>query len=191
MIFPITAYGHPSLRRQTKEIDKDFPGLHDLIDSMYESMYAATGVGLAAPQIDKSIRLFVIDGSVYDEDMPETIDFKKVFINPKIIEESGEKWSFTEGCLSLPGIREDISRYPEIRIQYYDKNFTFFDEKYNGLLARIIQHEYDHLEGVLFVDRLSVIRRNLLRRKLTDISKGNVDIDYRMKFPLKRQINNK
>jgi len=187
MILPITAYGHPTLRRVAKEIDKDYPGLQELVDNMFETMYATSGVGLAAPQVNLSICLLVMDATPYTEEDKQAKDFKRVLINPKIIEEKGEEWMFNEGCLSVPDIREDVMRKPEIRIQYYNENWEYFDEKYTSVMARIIQHEYDHLEGVLFVDRVSNLRKVLLKRRLQDISKGNIDIKYKMIFPLKKK----
>ena len=143
MILPITAYGHPTLRRVAKEIDKDYPGLQELVDNMFETMYATSGVGLAAPQVNLSICLLVMDATPYTEEDKQAKDFKRVLINPKIIEEKGEEWMFNEGCLSVPDIREDVMRKPEIRIQYYNENWEYFDEKYTSVMARIIQHEYD------------------------------------------------
>jgi peptide deformylase len=196
MIIPIVAYGDPVLKRKADEIEKTFPELKTLIEDMFETMYEASGVGLAAPQIGKSIRLFVIDGSPFadtDEDEEEDplaagIDgFKKVFINPIMVEEKGEEWAFNEGCLSIPKIREDVYRKPKIRVQYYDENWTHHDEVFEGYKARIIQHEYDHIEGILFTDKLSAIRKKLLAKKLANISKGIVSVDYRMKFPLAKK----
>jgi peptide deformylase len=184
MIYPIVAYGDPVLKKKAEEITKDYEGLAEVIENMWETMHAANGVGLAAPQIGKSIRLFVVDASPFEEDEPELADFKKVFINARILEEDGEKWPFNEGCLSIPKIREDINRHEEIVIEYYDENFKKHTETYRGMAARVIQHEYDHIEGILFVDHLSPLRKRLLSGKLSDISKGNVDVDYRMKFPV-------
>ena len=183
MILPITAYGHPTLKKVAQDIDKDYPELEQLIADMFETMYYSKGVGLAAPQIDKSIRLLVIDATPYAEDFPEAKNFKKVMINARIIEESGSEWAFNEGCLSVPDIREDVYRKPNIKITYMDEAFNEHTEEYSGVAARIIQHEYDHLEGVLFVERLAPLKKMLLKRKLTDITKGNIKIDYRMKFP--------
>lgn len=183
MILPITAYGHPTLKKVAQDIDKDYPGLEQLIADMFETMYYSKGVGLAAPQIDKSIRLLVIDATPYAEDFPEAKNFRKVMINARIIEESGSEWAFNEGCLSVPDIREDVYRKPNIKITYMDETFNEHIEEYSGVAARIIQHEYDHLEGVLFVERLAPLKKMLLKRKLTDITKGNIKIDYRMKFP--------
>ncbi len=187
MVLPILAYGHPTLRRISEDIEKDYPGLDELVEDMFDTMYLTSGVGLAAPQVGKSIRLFIVDASPFAEEVPEAKEFKKIFINAQIVEEKGEEWSFNEGCLSLPDIREDVIRKPGIRIQYYDENFEYHDDKFSKVMARIIQHEYDHLEGVLFVDRISNIRKMLLKRKLSDISKGNIDVDYKMIFPKKKK----
>ena len=192
MILPIVAYGAPILKKEGEEIDEDFEGLEELIESMFETMYEANGVGLAAPQIDKSIRLFVVDASPFAEveegedpdPMAEGLEgFKKVFINPIIEEEEGEEWAFAEGCLSIPNIREDVMRKPKIKISYYDQNWMFHEDIYEGYAARIIQHEYDHVDGILFTDRLSPLKKRLLKKKLTNISKGDVEVKYRMKFP--------
>lgn len=187
MILPIVAYGHPTLKKVAQDIDKDYPGLDELIENMFETMYASEGVGLAAPQVNLSVRLFVIDAEPYSEDDEDLKGFKKVFINPYIIEEEGDEWPFNEGCLSLPDIREEVVRKPRVRLQYYDRDFNFHDEQYEGMLARIIQHEYDHLEGILFVDRISNLRKMLLKRKLNDISTGNIDVGYKMIFPAKKR----
>lgn len=190
MILPIVAYGDPVLKKKAVDIDKDHPKLAELIADMYQTMYNAKGVGLAAPQIGKSIRLFVVDASPFAED-PETeeeaalADFKQVFINAEILSEEGEAWKFNEGCLSIPKIREDVSRKPKIRIRFVDEKFKAFEKEYEGIAARIIQHEYDHIEGKLFTDRISPLRKRLLQGKLSDISRGRVDVDYRMKFPVK------
>ncbi len=185
MILPIIAYGDPILKKEAKEIESDQPKLKELISNMYETMYNAEGVGLAAPQVGKSIRLFIVDASPFEEDEPALKDFKKIFINPIIVEESGKNWTFNEGCLSIPGIREDVIRQPEITIEYYDEDFNLLEEKYKGLVARVIQHEYDHLEGILFTDHIKPLKRRLLSSKLNNISKGNVKVPYRMKFPKK------
>ncbi len=188
MIYPIVAYGHPVLKKVAKEIDKDYPGLKELIADMYETMYEAVGVGLAAPQINKSIRLLIIDADPYAPDYPEAEGFKKVFINPQIIKEEGEEWEFNEACLSLPGIAEFVMRKPKLTIKYQDENFVEHEEEYDGMLARIIQHEYDHLEGVLFVERVSNLKKILLKNKLNDIIKGDVNAKYKMIFaPIKRK----
>lgn len=183
MILPIVAYGDPVLKKVAEEIDADQPELEGFIANMFETMDNAHGVGLAAPQVGQSIRLFVVDASPFAEEHPELAGFRKVFINPIILEESGKPWPFNEGCLSIPGIREDVMRRPEIVIEYYDEHWELHEEKYDGLVARVIQHEYDHIEGVLFVERLSGLRRRLLKGKLADITKGLVDTDYRMRFP--------
>ncbi|MCO6500813.1 MAG: peptide deformylase [Vicingus serpentipes] len=186
MILPIVAYGDAVLRKETEEIDKDYPDLDILIDDMFETMYAAKGVGLAAPQIGLPIRLFIIDASGFNEEgeHPELADFKRVFINPVIIEENGTPWKFEEGCLSIPGIREEVNRKPNVVIEYYNEKFELVEEKLDGLAARIIQHEYDHIEATLFTDRINPLRKRLIKGKLNDIAKGNVKVGYRMKFPL-------
>jgi peptide deformylase len=189
MIYPVYVYGSGVLRKKTEEIPENYEGLSDLINDMFETMYNAEGVGLAAPQVGKALRLFIVDASAVEEDDEEfQEDFKKVFINPVIIEETGEEWLFNEGCLSIPLIREDVSRKPEIRIQYYDENWNFHDEKYDGIKARIIQHEYDHLEGILFVDKINPLRKRLLNNRLKAISKGKVDIDYKIKTPPLKKV---
>ena len=177
------------------DIDKDYPELDNLITNMWETMYKANGVGLAAPQIGLAIRLFVIDTSPFAEDedfSPEEQamlkDFKKVFINAQMIEEEGKNWSFNEGCLSIPDIREDVSRKDTITIQYLDEDFNEKTETYDGLLARVIQHEYDHIEGVLFTDKLSSLKRRLLKGKLNNISKGNIVVEYKMRFPAVKKM---
>jgi peptide deformylase len=183
MILPIVAYGHPTLRKIAKDIQPDYPGLEQLIADMFETMYQSQGVGLAAPQVNQPIRLFIVDAAPYEEDHPELKGFKKIFINPHIVEESGEPWVFNEGCLSIPAIREDVTRNPRIRIKYQDEHFKPYDEYYEGIPARIIQHEYDHLEARLFVDRISPLRKMLLKKRLNDIMTGNIDVDYKMIFP--------
>lgn len=190
MVLPILAYGDPVLRLEAEPISEDYPSLQELIDNMYETMYGANGVGLAAPQIGRSIRLFVIDTEPFAEDEDFTEEeqaqmkgFKKVFINAEVIEETGEKWNFNEGCLSIPDIREDVARKDTITLNYYDENFKEHTDTFTGMLARVIQHEYDHLEGVLFTDHLSSLKRRLLKGRLTNISKGNIDVDYKMRFP--------
>jgi len=194
MILPIVAYGDPVLRKVGKEIDKDYPNLKELIANMKETMYNASGVGLAAPQIGKAIRLFVIDASPFaedkdldDEERKVLEGFNRVFINPTIVEEEGEEWVFNEGCLSIPDVREDVWRKPDITIEYQDENFETKTEKLSGLAARVFQHEYDHIEGVLFTDKLSSLKKRLIKKKLENISKGKINSDYRMRFPkLKR-----
>lgn len=195
MILPIVAYGDTVLRKKSKEIEKDYPKLTELIANMWETMYNASGVGLAAPQIGLPIRLFVVDTGPFseDEDLDEAErlalkDFKKVFINARMVEETGKSWSFNEGCLSIPEIREDVSRKDTIRLQYMDENFKAHDEVFEGLLARVIQHEYDHIEGVLFTDKLSSLKRRLLKGKLTNISKGKVEVEYKMRFPALKKM---
>lgn len=186
MILPIVAFGTPVLKQKANTIAKDYPMLDTLIDDMFETMYAANGVGLAAPQVAKSIRLFIVDGSPFSDEDKEMEDFCKVFINPEILSQEGQEWDFNEGCLSIPTIREDISRKSIIRIRYQDQDFNVIEETYDGTKARIIQHEYDHLEGTLFTDYLSPLKKRLLKRKLADVSKGNVKVEYRMKFPLQK-----
>ena len=190
MILPIVAYGDPVLRKVGKEIDEDYPKLDELIVNMRETMKNAQGVGLAAPQIGKDIRLFLIDASPFseNEELEEAErnflkNFNKTFINAQIIEEEGEEWAFSEGCLSIPNINEDVFRNEMIHIEYLDENFEKKKETLSGLAARIFQHEYDHIEGILFTDKLSSLKKRLLKKKLENISKGKVDVDYRMKFP--------
>lgn len=191
-VLPIEAYGSKVLRKMGVDINKDYPKLNELIENMFDTMYAASGVGLAAPQIGIAIRLFIIDASPFaepdddgnvDEMAKGLEDFKRVFINAEIINEEGEEWGFEEGCLSIPKIREEVFREEKIRMTYYDENWKFHDEEFEGFAARIIQHEYDHIDGILFTDHLKPLRKRLIQRKLKDISIGNVDIGYRMKFP--------
>jgi peptide deformylase len=193
MILPVIATGDPVLRKKCKEIDKDYPELEKLIADMQETMTKAYGVGLAAPQVNKAIRLFVIDASPFadDDELSDferqyLADFKRIFINAKITKEEGEEWAFNEGCLSIPNIREDVFRKDTITIEYYDENFEFKKEVLTGLAARVVQHEYDHIEGILFTDRLSSLKKRLIKKKIENISKGKVDVDYRMKFPKKK-----
>jgi peptide deformylase len=186
MILPIVAYGDPVLKRKADEIPQDYPDLKKLIDDMFETMYNAHGVGLAAPQIGKSIRLFIVDATPFAEGEdgdPSCEDFKRVFINPIIFEEEGEEWGFEEGCLSIPHIREEVYRKPIVKIEYYDENWELWEEELDGFCARVVQHEYDHIEGLLLVDRISAFKQTMLKGKLTDISKGDIDVSYRMKFP--------
>ena len=187
MILPIVAYGDPVLKKKAEPIDKDHPELQTLIENMWETMYKASGVGLAAPQVGKSIRLFLIDATPFAEEEEALKDFKKVFINAQILEESGKEWLFNEGCLSFPDLREDIYRKPVIRIRYQDEHFNEHEETYSGLVARIIQHEYDHIEGVLMVDHISPLKRQLIKRKLNNIIKGEVRHDYPMRFPQRKR----
>lgn len=189
MILPIVAYGDPVLRKKSIEINSDYPHLQVLIDNMFETMYNAYGVGLAAPQIGKDIRMFIVDTEPFseNEDYNETErsflkTFKKVFINAKILSETGTQWAFSEGCLSIPNIHEDVNRKPEVTIAYVDENFKPHTETYTGLAARVIQHEYDHIEGILFTDKISGFKKRLLKNKLDKISKGQVKADYPMRF---------
>jgi len=190
MILPIVAYGDAVLKKMGMPITKDYPNLDTLIENMYDTMYNALGVGLAAPQIGLTIRLFVVDTSPFSEDddlTPEEQnilkDFKRVFINAKITKEEGDEWAFNEGCLSIPDVREDVFRQPKLIIEYVDENFNKHIEEFDGLIARVIQHEYDHIDGILFTDKLSAFKKRLLKSRLTNISKGKIDIDYRMRFP--------
>ena len=194
MILPIVAYGDPVLKKKAKEIDKDYPKLEELINNMWDTMYNAYGVGLAAPQIGLPIRMFMIDPAPFAED--EELDateqealknMRKVFINPQIIEETGEEWAFSEGCLSIPDVREDVFRQPDITIEYYDENWEKHTDNYSGLAARVIQHEYDHIEGILFTDKLSSLKKRLIKSKLTNISKGKINVEYKMRFPLAKK----
>lgn len=185
MILPIVAYGDPVLRKKGEEITKDYPGLQKLIADMFETMERSRGVGLAAPQVGKAIRLFIIDSrKMYDED-EENKGLCEVFINAKLIDEDGDEWRFEEGCLSIPGIREEVLRQPNIIIQYYDRDFNFKEAKFEGMTARVVQHEFDHIEGKLFIDHLKPLKKSLLKNKLEKISKGQVDVGYKMKFPKK------
>jgi peptide deformylase len=184
MILPITVYGDPLLRKVAKPINKNYDGLSELIANMFETMYSADGVGLAAPQVGYSIRLIVIDATkTATDEEPELATFKKVLINPTLVEKSGEPWVFEEGCLSLPSIRENVMREEEVIIRYYDENWVEKTEKYNGYPARIIQHEYDHLEGRLFVDLISPLRKRILKSKLLAIAKGKATVSYKIKLP--------
>ena len=191
MILPIVAYGAPVLKKKAVDIPADYGGFDALLENMWETMYAASGVGLAAPQVGLGLRLFVVDASPFaeDEDLPleeqaQLKDFKKAFINPVIEEESGEEWTFNEGCLSIPDVREDVNRKEALTISYQNEAGERLTESYSGLAARVIQHEYDHIEGVLFTDKLSPLKKRLIKGKLNNISKGKVRVDYKMKFPL-------
>ncbi len=193
MILPILAYGDVLLKKECSEIKQSYSDLDQLISDMFETMYAASGVGLAAPQIGKSIRLFIVDGSPFsdveegqeEDPMAQGMEnFKKVFINPIIEEESGKEWAFSEGCLSIPKIREEVYRKEKVVISYYNENWELKEEEYDGYAARIIQHEYDHIEGVLFTDYLSPLKKRIISKKLLNISKGEIDVNYKMKFPL-------
>lgn len=191
MIYPIVVYGDPVLRQRAKEIEKG-ADLTALIQDMYETMYSAQGIGLAAPQIGKAIRLFVVDGTALkddddDETGGENMDgFKKAFINPVILQEEGEPWEFEEGCLSIPNIREKVSRKETLKIRYYNEQWNLVEEEYDGIKARIIQHEYDHIEGKLFIDYLTPLKKRMLKGKLNDISRGDVDTEYRILAPLRK-----
>ncbi len=191
MILPIVAYGDPVLKKKAKAIDKNYLKLDELIKNMFETMYGALGLGLAAPQIGLPIRLFIVDAepfadddSITKEEKEQFKNFKKVFINAQILEEEGEEWAFNEGCLSIPDIREGVFRKPKIKIQYQDENFDTHIESYDGYIARVIQHEYDHIEGILFTDKLSAFKKRLIKGKLTNISKGKIKIGYKMRFPV-------
>ena len=190
MILPILAYGDPLLRKKTKVLTKDYPKLDELLDNMFETMYTAKGIGLAAPQVGMPLRLFIVDATPFadDEDLTEAerefaSTFVKVFINAKMVEESGDEWAFNEGCLSIPDIREDVFRQQTITIEYYDEKFVKRKETIDGIVARIIQHEFDHIEGILFTDKLSTLKKRLIKGRLADITKGKVKVDYRMRFP--------
>lgn len=183
MILPVVAYGHPVLKKKAVEISSDYPDLQQFLADLWETMYVSDGVGLAAPQVNRSVRIFVIDASPFEDKHPEVKDFKQAFINPVIYEEEGEEWSFNEGCLSFPGLREDILRKPVIRIRFADEQFKTHDRQFDGILARVIQHEYDHIEGITMVDRISPLKKILLKGRLADISKGDIEVHYKMLFP--------
>lgn len=194
MILPIVAYGDPVLKQEGSDIDKDYPNLNTLIENMFETMYNAYGVGLAAPQIGLPIRLFVIDTTPFSEDEDLSADeqkalngFKRVFINATILEEEGEAWAFNEGCLSIPDVREDVYRQPKVTMEYFDENFEKHTEVFDGLVARVIQHEYDHIDGVLFTDKLSSLKKRLIKGRLANISKGKINVDYKMRFPVQKK----
>jgi peptide deformylase len=195
MILPIVAYGHPVLRKVAKDIDSNYPDLAVFIENLWETMYASNGVGLAAPQVNKDIRVFVVDSAqifanMDDEDRkedpyPDDPGVKEVFINAHIVEEAGDDWAYNEGCLSIPKIREDVNRAEEVTISYVDGNFQPHTKTFNGITGRVILHEYDHIDGKLFIDHISPLRKKLLKRKLDDISKGLIKVDYKMTFPKK------
>jgi peptide deformylase len=190
MVYPIVVYGDPVLRQRAADV-KQGSDIKNFIQDMFETMYAASGIGLAAPQVGKGIRVFVVDGTVLnddeeDDDMEDMTGFKKVFINPTILEETGTPWEFEEGCLSIPNIREKVSRKAKLKITYYDENWNFFEEEYDGMKARIIQHEYDHIEGKLFIDYLAPLKKRMLKGKLNDISRGDVKTEYRILAPLRK-----
>jgi peptide deformylase len=180
MIYPIVVYGDPVLRTRAKDI-KEGEDLKQLIQDMYDTMRVAQGIGLAAPQIGKALRLFVVDGTIMEDD-PHLSDFKRAFINPVMVEELGEEWEYEEGCLSIPNIRENVFRKEKLKIKYYDEEWNLHEEEFDSMRARIIQHEYDHIEGKLFIDYLTPLKKRILKSKLTDISKGKVDTEYRIKF---------
>lgn len=190
MILPIIAYGDPVLRKLGKSIDKDYPALEPLLDNMFETMYGAKGIGLAAPQIGLPIRIFIVDATPFkDDEELELVErnflstFKQVFINAQIIDETGDEWVFNEGCLSIPDVREDVFRNETVKIEYLDEKFEKHTKEFSGIAARIIQHEYDHIQGILFTDKLSSLKKRLIKGKLANISKGKIRIDYRMRFP--------
>jgi len=189
MIVPIVGYGDPVLRKVGADISADYPNLKEIIENMYDTMYNAYGVGLAAPQIGLSIRLFVIDTEPFSdsedlskEEQEQLKGFKKTFINAKMLKEEGEEWGFNEGCLSIPDVREDVYRHEKITIEYFDENFEKKTEIYDGLIARVIQHEYDHIEGILFTDLISTLKRTLIKKKLQNIMDGKARPDYKMRF---------
>lgn len=183
MIYPITVYGDPVLRKLAVDVKHDFAGLYKLIGDMFETMYNAEGIGIAAPQIGLDIRIFVIDLSPLGEEEPSLKEYKKVFINPRILHKEGEQVMMEEGCLSLPGLREDVLRYDTIQIKYFDSDWQEHDQVFTGFAARVIQHEYDHLQGVMFVDYCSPLKKRLLKGKLSDITRGQVSTTYRTKTP--------
>lgn len=190
MIYPVVAYGDPVLRKKAKEVTPDYPNLEQIIENMWETMYDASGVGIAAPQVGMPLRIFVIDAAPFADDPDldareqEVLKgFKKVFLNAQVIEESGEEWAFNEGCLSIPNVREDVFRQEQVTIKYHDEHFNEHTETFTGLAARVVQHEYDHIEGVLFTDKISSLKKRLIKGKLANISKGKVRVDYRMRFP--------
>lgn len=190
MILPIIAYGDPVLRKIGKSIDKDYPALESLLENMFETMYGAKGIGLAAPQIGLPIRIFIVDATPFKDDEELELEernflstFKQVFINAQIIDETGDEWVFNEGCLSIPDVREDVFRNETVKIEYLDEKFEKHTKEFSGIAARIIQHEYDHIQGILFTDKLSSLKKRLIKSKLANISKGKIRIDYRMRFP--------
>jgi peptide deformylase len=186
MILPIVAYGDKVLREICDDIDANYQDLKDLIKNMWDTMYNANGVGLAAPQINKDVRLFIVDSKAMYDEGEEHLGIKKVFINATILEESGEEWAFEEGCLSIPNVREDVLRKPNIKIEYYDEKFKKHVEDFDGMNARVIQHEYDHVEGILFTDHIKPLKKKLLHKILSDISRGFTNVKYKMRFPNKK-----
>jgi len=191
MKLPIIAYGDPVLRKIAAEIGPEYDGLNTLIENMFETMYHSNGVGLAAPQIGLSIRLFIVDISPDSDEKEEKTHseklVKKVFINPLMLREFGKPWIFTEGCLSIPGVREDVKRDDQIELLYRDENFIEHTELFDGMLARVIQHEYDHLQGILFIDHINSLKKALIKSMLNRISIGDIKVDYKMKFPLRKK----
>jgi len=190
MILPIIAYGDPVLRKLGKSIDKKYPALESLLENMFETMYGAKGIGLAAPQIGLPIRIFIVDATPFKDAEELELEernflstFKQVFINAQLIDETGDEWVFNEGCLSIPDVREDVFRNETIKIEYLDEKFKKHTKEFSGIAARIIQHEYDHIQGILFIDKLSSLKKRLIKGKLANISRGKVRIDYRMRFP--------
>ncbi len=183
MLLPIYAYGQPVLRKRADNIDQDYPELKELISNMWETMYHAEGIGLAAPQIGKSIRLFIIDTTLLDKEGEEPKGIKKVFINAEVVEEIGDEWTYEEGCLSIPEVRGDVERPEQVTLQYMDENFEEHTETFTGMNARVIQHEYDHIDGVLFIEHLKPIKKRLVKRRLENVRKGKIEVDYKMKFP--------
>ena len=190
MILPIIAYGDPVLRKLGKSIDKEYPALESLLENMFETMYGAKGIGLAAPQIGLPIRIFIVDATPFKDDEELELEernflstFKQVFINAQIIDETGDEWVFNEGCLSIPDVREDVFRNETVKIKFLDEKFEKHTKEFSGIAARIIQHEYDHIQGILFTDKLSSLKKRLIKGKLANISKGKIRIDYRMRFP--------
>lgn len=193
MILPIFGYGEPVLRKIGEEIAPDYPNLKGIIADMYETMYHAYGVGLAAPQVGLPVRLFIVDTAPFGEDKDLTLEeqqqlknFKRTFINAKMLKEEGEEWGFNEGCLSIPEVREDVYRHEQITLEYFDEDFNKKTEVFDGLIARVIQHEYDHIEGILFTDRISSLKKQLIKKKLNNIMEGKTRPDYKMKFAVKR-----
>ena len=183
MFLPIVSYGSPVLRKKCENIDENYPQLDKLLENMWKTMYNSSGVGLAAPQINLPISLFIVDTKPFIEEGDEDNSIKKVFINAAIIKEEGDEWSFNEGCLSIPDIREEVKRKSVITIKYQDEDFKWHNETFKGIIARVIQHEYDHIQGKLSIDYVSPLRKRMLKRKLENISKGKVAVNYRMKFP--------
>lgn len=193
MILPIVGYGDPVLRKKGEELSEDHPNLKEIIANMYETMYNAYGVGLAAPQVGLAIRLFIVDTEPFSDDEELSAEeqellkgFKKTFINAKIVKEEGEEWGFNEGCLSIPEVREDVYRQEKITIEYFDEDFNKHTDVYDGLIARVIQHEYDHIEGILFTDKISSLKKTLIKKKLQNIMEGKTRPDYKMKFVAKK-----